>query len=258
MRSDRPTLGTLLRSIRRRQGWTVNQMAERSGIPVSTLSKIEHDRLTLSYDKLLTLSDRLGLHISEFFAETGVPVPPAPPAQERFTARRSLGDIEHALRVETVNYDYHYLCTDLRRKRMIPVVTRVRAKTQEEFGELIRHAGEEFIYVLEGRIEIHTEFYDTVTLGVGQCVYIDSDMGHAYLAGDGCDEAVLLGVMAGSDEDEVRSLADFRHEAAAGPAPPAEELAESMHLATPPQRFARRTSKGVVARHAEESSSKTA
>lgn len=210
MPTSRPTLGTLLRSIRRRQGWTVNEMAERSGIPVSTLSKIEHDRLTLSYDKLLNLSDRLGLPISEFFAESVTPKSPQQ-VENKFTARRSLGDVEHAIRVETENYDYYYLCTDLRRKRMIPVVTRVRAKTQEEFGELVRHPGEEFIYVLEGRIEIHTEFYDTVTLEVGQSVYIDSDMGHAYLAGEGCDEAVLLGVMAGSDEDEVKSLARLRH-----------------------------------------------
>ena len=34
-------------------------MSERSGIPVSTLSKVEHDRLTLTYDKLLQLSQKL-------------------------------------------------------------------------------------------------------------------------------------------------------------------------------------------------------
>ena len=51
-----PTIGGLLRSLRTRKGWTLKQMSEQSGIPLSTLSKVEHDRLTLTYDKLLQLS----------------------------------------------------------------------------------------------------------------------------------------------------------------------------------------------------------
>ena len=64
-----PTLGALLRSLRDRQGWTLKQMSAKCGIPVSTLSKVEHDRLTLSYDKLYQISQRLGLRMSELFAE---------------------------------------------------------------------------------------------------------------------------------------------------------------------------------------------
>ena len=60
------------------------------------------------------------------------------------------------MRVTTPNYDYFYLCTELRRKRMIPVITKIRASSREEFGELVRHAGEEFIYVIKGRIVVHT------------------------------------------------------------------------------------------------------
>jgi hypothetical protein len=105
------------------------------------------------------------------------------------TARRSLGDVDKAVRVTTPNYDYYYLCTELRRKRMIPVITKIRASSREEFGDLVRHAGEEFIYVLKGRIVVHTEFYDPVTLSERQSIYIDSGMGHAHLTAAGCHEA---------------------------------------------------------------------
>src|SRR3546814_8567545 len=71
----------------------------------------------------------------------------------RVTVRRSIAAIDRAARVTTDNYDYHYLCTDLRQKRMIPILTRIRAHSASEFGELVHHQGEEFIYVLEGRIE---------------------------------------------------------------------------------------------------------
>ena len=59
MTSQHPTIGGLLRSLRARNGWTLKQMSEHCGIPLSTLSKVEHDRLTLTYDKLLQLSQRL-------------------------------------------------------------------------------------------------------------------------------------------------------------------------------------------------------
>ena len=70
MASSVPTLGALLRGVRNREGWTLKQMSEKSGIPVSTLSKVEHDRLTLTYDKLYQVAQRLGMRMSELFAES--------------------------------------------------------------------------------------------------------------------------------------------------------------------------------------------
>ena len=206
MPSASPTLGTLLSSIRGRRGWTLKEMSARSGIPVSTLSKVEHDRLTLTYDKLQQLSRRLGMRMSELFAEE------SPEGEQPVTARRSLGDLDHAVRVETPNYNYHYLCTELRRKRMIPVMAKVRARSLDEFGPLVRHAGEEFFFVVRGSVVVHTEFYDPVTLGVGQSMYIDSTMGHAYLVADGFAEAEILGVMASGDDELMRSLLDIHAE----------------------------------------------
>src|SRR5688500_5973119 len=130
---EQPTLGRLLRGLRTRNRWTLKDMSERSGIPISTLSKVEHDRLTLTYDKLLQLSRRLNIRMSELFAENDAA------ADSPVTARRSIGDLDRSVRVTTANYDYYYLCTELRRKRMIPILTKIRAKSAEEFGELVRH-----------------------------------------------------------------------------------------------------------------------
>jgi transcriptional regulator with XRE-family HTH domain len=208
------TLGALLRGLRSREGWTLKEMSAKSGIPVSTLSKIEHDRLTLSYDKLQQLAKRLGLRMSELFAEEG------DDGVQPVTARRSISDARHAVRVETPNYDYFYLCTELRRKRMIPCVTKIRARSAEQFGDLVHHAGEEFIFVLSGSIVVQTEFYDPVTLGQGEAIYLDSSMGHAYLAAEGCDEAEVLAVM--SAEEELMETLLHMHEGRK-PEPPAND-----------------------------------
>jgi transcriptional regulator with XRE-family HTH domain len=200
MKARHPTLGSLVRSLRARNGWTLKEMSERTAIPVSTLSKVEHDRLTLTYDKLVQLSQRLNIRISELFADPAASVEPA------VTARRSIGVIDDAVRVNTKNYDYYYLCPELRRKRMIPILTRIRAKSAQEFGDLVRHSGEEYIYVLKGGIKVLTEFYDPVNLGVGESIYLDSNMGHAYVTAENCDEATVLGVCSSTDESLLDSL----------------------------------------------------
>ena len=199
-KSEYPTIGRLLRALRTRNNWTLKEMSKHSGIPLSTLAKVEHDRLTLTYDKLQMLSHRLKMTMSELLAE------PDNTSEIPVTARRSIGRFADALRVNTPNYDYYYLCPELRRKRMIPVIARVRAKSLEEFGELVRHSGEEYTYVLEGRVVLHTEFYDPLTLEVGESVYIDSNMGHAYLASEGCREAVVLCLCSSSEESLMESL----------------------------------------------------
>jgi len=196
----RPTLGSLLRGLRLRNRWTLKEMSERTGIPLSTIAKVEHDRLTLTYDKLLQLSQRLNIRMSDLFSEAdGSPEAP-------ITARRSIGRLGEAIRVNTPNYEYFYMCPELRHKRMVPTVTRVRARSIEEFGELVHHRGEEYIYVLQGPVEIHTEFYEPVVLQTGESIYIDSTMGHAYVAAKGHDEALLLGICSSADDDLMDSL----------------------------------------------------
>ncbi|MBH1943799.1 helix-turn-helix transcriptional regulator [Erythrobacter sp. YJ-T3-07] len=202
--SKRPTLADVIRGIRNRNGWTLKQMSDKCGIPVSTLSKVEHGRLTLTYDKLQQVSDRLNLRMSDLFAEEN------DDSSAKVTGRRSIGTIENAVQVTTDNYDYHYLCTDLRQKRMIPIITRIRAQSAKEFGDLVTHHGEEFVFVLEGAIEVHSEFYDPVTLTQGESIYLDSSMGHAYVTAADCEEAVVLGVCSSPDEGLLDSLMNLR------------------------------------------------
>jgi len=223
MKVRHPTLGSLLRGLRSRQGWTLKEMSERTGIPVSTLSKVEHDRLTLTYDKLLQVSEGLNVPLSELFGDLTGGVS----TDNAVTARRSIGLLSDAVRVNTKNYDYYYMCPELRQKRMIPVVTRIRARSLAEFGELVQHSGEEYIYVLEGTIAVHTSYYDPVILQSGESIYVDSSMGHAYVA-EGCDEATVLAVCSSADESLMESLMTLHgvgpgHEPAETPKPPSRQ-----------------------------------
>jgi len=196
------TLGGLIRLVRQQRGWTLRQMSETVGIPLSTLAKVEGDKLSLTYDKLQQFTSRLGLTMTEFLGQGEANGAGGAPAA-MVTGRRSLTKGGATVKISTPNYDYEYLCADLREKRMVPILTRMHAHDIRQFGEQMRHRGEEFIYVLEGAIEVHLQFYTPVVLRQGEGVYIDSTMSHAYLAKD-CESALVLAICS----DERIDLAD--------------------------------------------------
>lgn len=203
MARENRTLGSLIRMLRQQKGWTLRQMSDRVGIPLSTLAKVEADKLSLTYDKLQQFTSRVGLSMTEFLGQAGSAATES--VSPVVTARRSLTTGGNSVRISTPNYDHEYLCVDLRDKRMVPILTRIRTQDIVEFGKLIRHRGEEFIFVLEGTIEIHLQFYTPVTLTAGQGIYLDSTMGHAYLA-KGCETALVLGVCSSEDDDLASEL----------------------------------------------------
>ena len=187
---DAPTnLGNHIRQLRTERRWSLNHLSIVSSIAASTLSKVENGALSLTYDRLLLVARGFGLTLSEFLASPATTeLPPATGAARLSWARKGSGE-----QVETAGYVYNYLCTSLRAKRMVPILSLVKAHSLAEFGELLRHDGEEFAFVLKGRVEVVTEFYAAQILGEGEGVYIDSRQGHAYLnAGDG--EAWIVSV----------------------------------------------------------------
>ena len=207
MRQRTLSLSNLVRALRSKKGWTLREMSKLVGIPASTLAKVEHDRLSLNFEKLQQLAFGLGLSLSELFSETeGIPRL----AEATVNARRSVTGANNCVHIATSNYDYRYLCADLLQRGMAPILIRIRARTREDLDQFSRRSGEEFVYVLEGQIDVLTECYCPITIDTGQGIYLDSSMSHAFLACD-CDEALILAVCSGDNSDlfdQLVTLAD--------------------------------------------------
>jgi transcriptional regulator with XRE-family HTH domain len=171
--------GAALRALRTQRGWTLAEVSKRTDLPVSTLSKIENDRMSLTYDKLARISAGLGVDIAQLFTPQVVGMPGGV-----VNGRRSITLAGQGQAIETDNYGHIYPAADFLNKRFVPVIAELHARTMEEFGEMVRHPGEEYAYVLEGVVEFHTELYAPLTLRKGDSIYFDSGVGHAYLAGD--------------------------------------------------------------------------
>lgn len=90
---------------------------------------------------------------------------------------------------------------------MIPVVAELRAHSPHELGDLVRHPGEEYAYVLEGEVDLHTSLYMPAHLRAGDSIYFDSGMGHAYHAARERPCRVLsIWTVMGKQKAEGRSL----------------------------------------------------
>ena len=169
--------GAALKALRRKHGWTLAEVSRRTGLPTSTLSKIENDKMSLTFDKLARLSASLRVDISALFNGQA-----ATDGAIGASGRRSITRSGEGKAIETQNYSHLYPSWELLNKRIIPIVAELHARSLEEFGELIRHPGEEYAFVLEGEVDLYTSLYAPVHLKVGDSIYFDSGMGHAYIA----------------------------------------------------------------------------
>jgi len=190
LRGEATGIGRVLRERRAHHGWTLAEVAAKTGISRSTLSKLENDLITPSYQTILQLCSGLEIEIGDLVGR------PGESALRPVMGRRSISRGHAGSLLEDENYSYTYLCTEVAHKRIIPMVIDVRANSINAVGGLWNHVGEEFVYVLKGAIRLHSEFYETEVLEAGDCAYFDSTMGHAYLSVD--DKPARLLVMCSS------------------------------------------------------------
>jgi transcriptional regulator with XRE-family HTH domain len=168
--------GARLRTLRAERKLTLLDLSKLSGITVSTLSKIETGRVSMTYDNMMKVARALEIDPSGLLSSA------APPAAARHRGRKSVSRAGQGMNVGFGAYDYVHLASELRDKAFMPMMGEVTARSLDDYDELLQHEGEEFLYVLSGELEFHTESYAPIRLVTGQSIYFDSTMGHAYLA----------------------------------------------------------------------------
>ena len=189
-------VGARIREARKARGLTLQELSERSGVALSTISKAERGDIALTYEKFAGLAQALGLEFEQLLGRRRTP--DAGPLRPTFTP--SGGQVIY----DTPNYEYGMLADALTGKRMLPMRAHIRARSVDDFPDYIRHPGEEFVFVLGGEIELRFENGDAFRLAPGDSLYFDSAVGHVYLSVSK-EDAEILACCTGTD---VRELGD--------------------------------------------------
>lgn len=167
-------LGFKIRRHRQERRMTLQDVAEATGLSKPLLSQIENEQVIPPLATLLRIAKAFNIGLHSFFQEEGTP--------EKCIVVRA-GDSRRQQRRPPLGqapYIYHSLAYGRKNKNLEPFLV------EFEIGEWrddlqVTHEGEEFLYLLEGEVELHYGGQVTV-LGPGDSVYYDSSEPHGYVA----------------------------------------------------------------------------
>jgi transcriptional regulator with XRE-family HTH domain len=176
------SIGAQLKSIRMRNKLTLREAANLTNLAPSTLSKIENEQISPTFAVMQKLATGLNIELPQLFTK---------PAMTQAVGRRDITLKEQGNYHLTSTYEHELLSTQFSRKKMMPYKCRVHARSFDDFGEWVRHSGEEYMLVLEGEVQLVTEFYEPVNLVEGDSVYYDAMMGHLVISVSENDAQIL-------------------------------------------------------------------
>lgn len=175
-------LGHRIKDIRAKLGITLEEASQRTGLARSTLSKIENEQISPTFQAMQKLANGLQIDMPQLFE---------PPKKMTASGRRDITKKDQGKPHPTQTYEHELLATQLSNKKMMPFKSRIRARSFEEYSDWVRHDGEEFLLILDGEVMFYSEFYEPVVLEEGDSVYYDANMGHMLVSLSEQDAQIL-------------------------------------------------------------------
>ncbi|MEH6416087.1 helix-turn-helix domain-containing protein [Pseudomonas sp. CGJS7] len=157
-----------LRSLRKKYGWTIEALAEQTGLTKSYLSKVERGLSVPSIAVALKLAHAFKIDVEQLFSDN---------AGERasFTVVRAGERTPIARSGKAAKPAYEGIATQLSHKKLLPFM--MYPPPDFAASEFKEHAGEELMFVHRGEVEVMFAG-QSVQLGVGDSVYFDAQIPH--------------------------------------------------------------------------------
>jgi transcriptional regulator with XRE-family HTH domain len=169
--SQELSIGEKIRDLREKRGFSLQDMANRTGYSSAILSQIENHMVSPPLGSLIKLAKALEVKVGTFFGDE----PRESYAIVRKDERKSISRFASK---EGVRYGYSYesLGFDKKDRHMEPFLVTLEPATVKS-EKLSTHDGEEFIFVLEGEMEAILGSHKDI-LSAGDCIYYDSTIPH--------------------------------------------------------------------------------
>jgi transcriptional regulator with XRE-family HTH domain len=188
MSNNHTIVGFKIKGIRESKNISVEEIAERTGLSVEQINSIESDQYLPSLGPLIKVARALGVRLGTFLDDNDNLGPVVCRAEERSNSISFSNGASDARK----HMEYHSLAKQKAGRSMEPFVIDIQPSEERNF-KLSAHEGEEFIYVLEGSVEIDYG-KQQYTLNAGDSIFYDSIVKHHVHGAEG-EQARILAVV---------------------------------------------------------------
>lgn len=180
-------LGRKIRELRDKYRLTIQDLSARTGLDKDLLSNMESGTVIPPVATLLKLAKAFHVGLAYFFEDEPVGVKIS---LTRKAHRSRLERRPHHMSGE-VTYVYETLENKKPDKHMEPFLVEFPPMATEDMV-FVSHEGEEFVYLMEGRLEFRTPDQVEI-LEPGDTIYFDSEVNHSFRSvGEGSAKAVVV------------------------------------------------------------------
>ena len=189
MSEHQTIVGLKIKGIRESKNLSIEEVSERSGLGVDQIKSIETDEFLPSLGPLIKIARALGVRLGTFLDDNDH-LGPAVCRAEEHSMDRAISFSNDATEARK-NMVYHSLASQKAGRSMEPFFIDVQPNEEKHF-KLSAHEGEEFIYVLNGEIEI-AYGKETYRLKAGDSILYDSIVEHhVHGATDQCSQILAV------------------------------------------------------------------
>jgi transcriptional regulator with XRE-family HTH domain len=166
------TLGSKISRLRKQQGMSLNQLAEKAGVSVTTVHKLERNEMTPTITVLMKVADALGEKVGYFLGEE----------ENHFEYIRqpeyTLCKGRKKFRNTSGNTQIEYLAFRLKEAKLLVLLTHLKPGTKSS-PKTQAHPGEEFVFCLSGEIQYEIN-WKTYLLKKGDSLHFYADRPHRW------------------------------------------------------------------------------
>ncbi|MBQ6767765.1 MAG: helix-turn-helix transcriptional regulator [Prevotella sp.] len=174
MSNNNNIVGSKIKGLRETKNLSIEEIAERSGLTVDQINSIENDQNLPSLGPLIKIARALGVRLGTFMDDNDAIGPVVCRAEER--ERNTSISFSNGATDARKHMEYHPLAQQKAGRHMEPFIIDIHPGETPEF-QLSAHEGEEFIYVMQGEVEVKYG-KETYTLHEGDSIYYDSIVKH--------------------------------------------------------------------------------
>jgi transcriptional regulator with XRE-family HTH domain len=164
--------GERVRQLRKARALTLENLSEVSGLSRAAVSKIERGEMSPTYDSLLKIARGLDTDVSLLISGRQ-------PAGGGYDITRAGKGAEHRA---DKRFPTRLLAAELPDRALHAFITEVHSVPIEKYGPWDSHDSEDFLYVLDGVIEVHLRDQASVQLRKGDSMQMDGRIPHALIA----------------------------------------------------------------------------